>query len=212
MISAPRRFADLASLIIALLGQTALGGMMPPIVVVDERVISVAGAAQSTSVDIWFDLSEPVDIPIAGFQLELVLVGPNDAVEFAGVTAPASHPYLFESDSLAPLFSVSDAGQRVTIGDFLDSGLSEIQNGRGLASLQLSVQPEAIGNTYEINIETDPNASFLATSSSDFIPYLTNNGRITVVPEPTSIVSCLAVAWTFCGRNRVRSGSGVGNH
>src|SRR5262245_20032101 len=212
MNTAPCRFAAFAILISASFAQSAIADAVPT-VVVDELTISATGATQAPSVDVWVDLSEPAAGSIAGFQLELALVGPDNSVTFTGVGAPVSHPYLFANDSAAPLFLISDAGRRVTVGDFLDSGLKDILDGRGLASLQLSVQPQALGKTYEIHIDHSPAHSFLAVDTTHFVPFSADNGKITVVPEPMSIAWGLPCALVWLRhRNKRRLGVGASEH
>jgi hypothetical protein len=183
---------------------TASAGPVVPSINIGNVLLHPSTSPQTGQIEVWFGTDIPESVDIAGFQVRLSLVGPDNDLSITGVTAPTAHPYVFAPQSSAPLFSVDPDGQGVTLGDFLDSGFKSIEAGKGIATLLFEVQPALSGKSYQLQVDTNPDQTFLAVDQDTFLSYTVRNGQISVVPEPT-IASGLAVLFAskfFAGRRR----------
>lgn len=171
---------------------TACAAPVTPSINVDNVVLLPSTSLQSGQIEVWFGTDAPGSVDIAGFQVRLFLVGPDNELSITGVSASMAHPYVFAPESSAPLFSIEPDGQGVTLGDFLDTGLKSIEEGKGIVTLLFEVQPAASGKSYQIQIDTNSEQTFLAVDQDTFLSHTVRNGQVSVVPEP-SMASGLAV-------------------
>jgi hypothetical protein len=163
----------------------AFAGSLPTIVV-DSGRLSPSPIAKTASLEVWVQSNGAIPADLAGFQLKASVVGPDDLVQFLGVSAPTVHPYLFEPTSQMPSGLVAGNGLSVELGDFLNTGTAPLDDGVGLANLLLDVQPGAVGN-YQIEVSLEATDSFLAESLTQFVNFTVQNGELVVIPEPSAL-------------------------
>lgn len=171
---------------------------LQPTIFVDSNLLPVSATTQTASVDVWVQGNGATPVDLAGFQLTISLSGPDTLVQFVGFGAPATHPYLFDPTSTLPGGLVAGDGLSIELGDFLDLGVAALDDGDGLASLLLEVQPGAMGS-YQIEVSVEPTESFLAESLTEFVSFGVQDGEVTVtaiVPEPGAMG--LAVLGIVC--------------
>jgi hypothetical protein len=166
--------------------------------------VSPSDAVQQVILPVSLNNSEPTPLQIAGFQFELEILGPDEYVSFSAILPPQDLPYLFAPNSASPLASISPDGQRVIFGDFLDAGFGEVVTGKGLGTIQLLVHPEAAGQTYQVRVNSEPTASFLAVNTTGFVPFAAQDGSIAVVPELSAAALLLIamVSLSVCHRSK----------
>ncbi len=172
----------------------AYATVISPSIVVSSLQLAPSSATQNEALNVFFSAPPQLSLDIAGFQLSLTILGPDDSVRFTGVSAPQGKPYLFAPVSTVPFASVSLDGSRLTFGDFLNSGYGQASNDQGLATIQVSILPSAVGKSYVVAVDLDPTESFLGISSTNLLPVTAQNGTISIVPEPSGLVIAVVIA------------------
>jgi hypothetical protein len=170
------------------MSDSAFAAAISPSVVVSNLQIAPSVTAQTGALTVFFAAPPQLSVDVAGFQLSLAIVGPDDAVKFESVVAPLSKPYLLAPESTGPFASISAGGSRVKIGDFLNAGYGQARDNQGLAEIHVSVSPSAAGKSYLVSVDLDPAESYLGISSALLLPITAvQNGTISIVPEPQSL-------------------------
>ncbi len=160
------------------------------IVTVENTQLPFSTATQTGSFEVYVQSSESVAPQLTNFQVALTRA--NTAINFTGAETPATHPYAL--NLVGSLFgaSVSNGGATITGSDSGFSSSQELVDGAGLLKVNYSVAAGLAPGSYVLSIDPSPNATFLANAFSGNLANVTfQNGMITIVPEPTSIVLLL---------------------
>ncbi len=154
-----------------------------------EMIVHVADAqvvpGQSGFVDVCFEVTDET-YSLAGYQVELVLSGPDSGVYFTGF---AEHPNaIFPGREPAKTASRPELPGNIAAGnDFIFSGENLIEDGAGIMRVLFDTDIDSLG-IYDVAVDTNIVRTNFSDGSGELIPIdQFVAGTITIVPEPSSL-------------------------
>lgn len=161
-------------------------------VVVEDVVVDGPGMG---SVEVYIQSTESVAPQVSGYQLQLSLIPSGSGVSFASADADlllgtSDRNQLFSSDGF--IKGEVNAGTVAAIKAPLS--IQSLTDGIGLGRVKFLVEPGAVGkfDIHVVTIAEDVNFGTLITNDSFVsIPIQTQDGSITVLPEPTTAILLL---------------------
>jgi hypothetical protein len=145
------------------------------------------------SFEVFVHTDEPAPLPLAGFQLRLLVDPPNQGFTFTNVEKPERHSYVFPTQT--PIGGA--AGPVLNAGDFLNNqGTTPLTDGLGVLKVNFELPDGLLPPSFQVSVSPNPAHSFLSDGIVDH-PFAARSGQITIIPEPGSI-ALTAVSLTLC--------------
>ena len=173
-----------------------------------EMIVRVGDAqvvlGQSGFLDVSFEVTNET-YSLAGYQVELILSGPDLSVHFTGF---AEHPNaIFPGQEPAKTASRPELPGNIAAGnDFIFSGENLIEDGAGIMRVLFDTDINSLG-IYDVTVDTSIARTNFSDGSGELIPIdQFVAGTITIVPEPSGLfLLCgAAVAGLMMHRRRPR--------
>ena len=154
-----------------------------------EMIVCVGDAqvfpGQSGFLDVCFEVTDETH-SLAGYQVELILSGPDSGVHFTGFAEPPNA--IFPGQKPAKTASRPELPGSIAAGnDFIFSGENLIEDGAGIMRVLFDTDIDSLG-IHDVTVDTSIARTNFSDGSGELIPIdQFVAGTITVVPEPSSL-------------------------